>query len=45
MVSGFDLGTLDDGTFKRGPYGRTGRIKCGTGSPTPTSTHADRKGL
>ena len=32
MVSGYDLGTLVDGTFKAGPYGRTGRIKCGTES-------------
>jgi polygalacturonase len=32
MVSGYDLGTLVDGTFKTGPYGRTGRIKCGTES-------------
>jgi polygalacturonase len=32
MVSGYDLGTLVDGTFKTGPYGRTGRIKFGTES-------------
>ena len=32
LVSGYDLGTLVDGTFKTGPYGRTGRIKCGTES-------------
>src|SRR5256884_4004813 len=32
MVSGYDLGTLADGTFKTGPYGRTGRIKFGTES-------------
>jgi polygalacturonase len=32
MVSGYDLGTLVDGTHKVGPYGRTGRIKCGTES-------------
>lgn len=32
MVSGYDVGTLIDGTFKRGPYGRTGRLKCGTES-------------
>jgi polygalacturonase len=32
MVSGYDVGTLIDGTFKRGPFGRTGRIKCGTES-------------
>ena len=32
MVSGYDLGTLIDGTFKTGPYGRTGRIKFGTES-------------
>jgi polygalacturonase len=32
VVSGFDLGTLIDGTFKRGTYGRTGRIKLGTES-------------
>ena len=32
MVSGYDLGTLIDGTYKRGAYGRTGRIKCGTES-------------
>ncbi|MEV0405563.1 glycoside hydrolase family 28 protein [Actinoallomurus sp. NPDC050550] len=30
LVSGFDLGTLYDGTYKRGKFGRTGRIKCGT---------------
>ena len=32
MVSGYDLGTLLDGTFKTGQYGRTGRIKFGTES-------------
>jgi polygalacturonase len=32
MVSGYALGTLVDGTFKTGAYGRTGRIKCGTES-------------
>ncbi len=32
LVSGYDLGTLVDGTFKVGPYGRTGRIKFGTES-------------
>ncbi|GIH17847.1 rhamnogalacturonidase [Rugosimonospora africana] len=32
MVSGYDLGTLVDGTYKTGAYGRTGRIKCGTES-------------
>src|SRR5437773_4683206 len=32
MVSGYDLGTLLDGTFKTGAYGRTGRLKCGTES-------------
>ena len=32
MVSGYDLGTLVNGTFKTGGYGRTGRIKCGTES-------------
>jgi polygalacturonase len=32
MVSGYDVGTLIDGTFKRGDYGRTGRLKCGTES-------------
>jgi polygalacturonase len=32
MVSGYDLGTLVDGTFRTGDYGRTGRIKCGTES-------------
>jgi len=32
MVSGYDLGTLVDGTFKAGAYGRTGRIKFGTES-------------
>jgi parallel beta-helix repeat protein len=32
LVSGYDLGTLVDGTFKTGAYGRTGRIKCGTES-------------
>jgi polygalacturonase len=32
MVSGYDLGTLVDGTFRTGPYGRTGRVKCGTES-------------
>jgi len=32
LVSGYDVGTLVDGTFKTGPYGRTGRIKFGTES-------------
>lgn len=32
MVSGYDLGTLVNGTFSTGPYGRTGRIKFGTES-------------
>src|SRR5213082_1478757 len=32
MVSGYDLGTLVDGTFKTGNFGRTGRIKFGTES-------------
>jgi len=32
MVSGYDLGTYVDGTFKTGPYGRTGRLKFGTES-------------
>ena len=33
MVSGYDLGTLHDGTFKTAAsYGRTGRIKFGTES-------------
>jgi polygalacturonase len=32
MVSGYDLGTYVNGTFKTGNYGRTGRIKCGTES-------------
>ncbi len=32
MVSGYDLLTLVDGTFKTGAYGRTGRVKCGTES-------------
>jgi polygalacturonase len=32
MVSGYDLGTLINGTFKTAAYGRTGRIKCGTES-------------
>ena len=32
LVSGYDLGTLVDGTFKVGPYGRTGRLKFGTES-------------
>ncbi|GII23661.1 exo-poly-alpha-D-galacturonosidase [Planosporangium mesophilum] len=32
LVSGYDLGTLVDGTFKTAPYGRTGRIKFGTES-------------
>jgi polygalacturonase len=32
MVSGYDLGTYVDGTFKVGPYGRTGRLKFGTES-------------
>ncbi|MFG2005512.1 glycoside hydrolase family 28 protein [Spirillospora sp. NPDC048911] len=31
-VSGYDLGTLLDGTKKVGPYGRTGRVKLGTES-------------
>jgi len=31
-VSGYDLGTLIDGTKKIGPYGRTGRVKLGTES-------------
>jgi polygalacturonase len=30
MVSGYNLGTLVDGTFKTGNFGRTGRIKFGT---------------
>jgi polygalacturonase len=32
FVSGYNLGTLVDGTFKTGPYSRTGRVKCGTES-------------
>ena len=32
MVSGYDLGTLINGTFRTGNYGRTGRIKFGTES-------------
>jgi polygalacturonase len=32
LVSGYNLGTLVDGTYKTGAYGRTGRIKCGTES-------------
>lgn len=32
MVSGYDLGTLVDGTYKTAAYGRTGRIKFGTES-------------
>jgi polygalacturonase len=32
LVSGYDLGSLVDGTFRTGPFGRTGRIKCGTES-------------
>ncbi len=32
LVSGYDIGTLVNGTFKTGPYGRTGRIKFGTES-------------
>jgi polygalacturonase len=32
MVSGYDLGTLVNGTFKTGPYSRTGRVKFGTES-------------
>jgi polygalacturonase len=32
MVSGYDQGTLIDGTFKKGSYGRTGRLKFGTES-------------
>jgi polygalacturonase len=32
MVSGYDLGTLINGTYKTAPYGRTGRIKFGTES-------------
>jgi polygalacturonase len=32
MVSGYDLGTLVNGTYKTGAYGRTGRIKFGTES-------------
>jgi len=32
LVSGYDVGTLVNGTFKTGPYGRTGRIKFGTES-------------
>ncbi|GAB3149114.1 glycoside hydrolase family 28 protein [Amycolatopsis stemonae] len=30
FVSGYDLGTLVDGTFKTASYGRTGRVKFGT---------------
>ncbi|WP_091388849.1 rhamnogalacturonidase [Amycolatopsis pretoriensis] len=30
FVSGYDLGTLVDGTFKTSSYGRTGRVKFGT---------------
>ncbi|MFJ7214859.1 glycoside hydrolase family 28 protein [Amycolatopsis sp. NPDC098790] len=30
FVSGYDLGTLIDGTFKTSSYGRTGRVKFGT---------------
>ncbi len=30
FVSGYDLGTLVDGSFKTGPYSRTGRVKFGT---------------
>ena len=32
MVSGYDLGTLANGTYKTAAYGRTGRIKFGTES-------------
>lgn len=32
MVSGYNLGTLVNGTFVTGPYGRTGRLKFGTES-------------
>jgi len=32
MVSGYDLGTLLDGTYKTAGFGRTGRIKFGTES-------------
>ncbi|WP_353069529.1 glycoside hydrolase family 28 protein [Amycolatopsis sp. DG1A-15b] len=32
FVSGYDLGTLVDGTFKTAGYGRTGRVKFGTES-------------
>ena len=32
LVSGYDLGTLVNGTFKTAAFGRTGRIKCGTES-------------
>jgi polygalacturonase len=32
MVSGYDLGTLANATFKTGPYARTGRVKFGTES-------------
>ena len=32
MVSGYDLGTLVNGTYRTAAYGRTGRIKCGTES-------------
>ncbi|UZF74542.1 glycoside hydrolase family 28 protein [Amycolatopsis mediterranei] len=32
LVSGYDLGTLVDGTFRTGPYSRVGRIKFGTES-------------
>ncbi|WP_353051101.1 glycoside hydrolase family 28 protein [Amycolatopsis sp. NBRC 101858] len=30
FVSGYDLGTLVDGTYKTSSYGRTGRVKFGT---------------
>jgi polygalacturonase len=32
MVSGYDLGTLVNGTYRTGGYGHTGRIKFGTES-------------
>lgn len=32
FVSGHDLGTLVDGTYRTAAFGRTGRIKCGTQS-------------
>jgi len=32
FVSGYDLGTLVDGTYRTANFGRTGRIKCGTES-------------